>query len=807
MTRFSRIGALLTAAVGTTVFVGWLAGIGSLRSVSPGLASMKVNTALAFLAAGVALWLLLRPTVSALWPARILAGAVAAIGGLTLSEDLFGIALGIDQLILRDAVSTVHPGRMAPATALCFLLVGLGLLTLKGPRSSRRSVRASWFALPALFVSTVALAGYAYGVRSLYKVGPYTSMAVHTAACFFVLCLAILAADPTRGFGKIFVSETAGGILARRLLPSIPLLLFGLGWARLAGQDAGLYDTRFGLALMVVLSIAVSVLAVASTAVKLHAMDLERMDAQDAVKDANAGLERRVQERTQELEDSLAQVSRLGAARQEAEATLVSERSLLDTVVRSMGAGVITADASGKFVLFNPAAERLMGAGMLASSPEEWARDYCVYRVDGTTPFPSEDLPLGRALKGESSDAVEMLIARPGHSAWLSVSSRPLRDPAGAVTGGVAVFTDVTERREAAAEIAAVNDRLQRTVADLERLNAEKTSLADLGDALHSCLTLEEAYAEVELAAVRIFPNSTGELFAVNPSQNLMLRVAEWGNGAPSGIDKAFDPNDCWAARRRKVHAALGSEGGLCPHVPRPNRNRHVCAPLTGQDGTIGVIHVEISAEDGRAPVNPDEMIRSAAAAASLVAPAFTSIRLMDKLRFQSIRDPLTGLFNRRYMEESLKREIERAKRGKGHVGVIMLDVDHFKRLNDEQGHAAGDSVLRELGALLASQVRAADIACRYGGEEFALILPDADLEETFRRAEVVRIAVAGLSTRLSNGAVAAPRVSQGVAAFPEHGETPAELLQAADGALYQAKRGGRNRVERAAPVAAHVAR
>ena len=674
MTGFSRMGALLTAAVGATVFAGWLLGIPFLKSALPDLASMKVNTALAFIAAGVALWLLQKPATTSVFPARVLAGATAAIGGLTLAEDLFGVELGIDEFVLRDAAGTLHPGRMAPASALCFLLVGLSLLAFKASQKRRRVVRTSWFVLPALFVSTVALAGYLYGVRSLYTVGPYTSMAVHTAASFFVLCLAILAADPTRGFGRIFISETAGGVLARRLLPSIPVVLFGLGWARMAGQDADLYDTRFGLALMVVLSIAVSVLAVASTAVTLHSMDLERMDAQDAVADANAGLERRVQERTQELENSLAQVSRLGAARQEAEA-----------------------------------------------------------------------------------------------------------------------------------EISAVNGRLRRTVGDLERLNAGQTSLAELGDALHSCLTLEEAYAEVALAAVRIFPDSTGELFAVNPSQNQMFRVAEWGNGAPSGIDKAFDPSDCWAARRRKVHLALGTEGGLCPHVPRPNRNRHVCAALTGQDGTIGIIHVESvsSSGDGGTVVNPDETIRTAAAAASLVAPALTSIRLMDKLRFQSIRDPLTGLFNRRYMEESLKREIDRAKRSKSHVGVIMLDVDHFKRLNDEQGHAAGDSVLRELGALLASQVRSADIACRYGGEEFALILPDAHLEDTFKRAAVVRIAVAALSSRLSNGAVVTTTVSQGVAAFPEHGETPAALLQAADSALYHAKRGGRNRVERAPLVAA----
>ena len=164
MSRFSRVGALLVASVGGAVMLGWLSDFALAKSVLPGLATMKVNTACGFLAAGVALWSLHRSTPAARSLARALSVLVAALGGLTLAGDLFGIGLGIDQLILRDApqvANTLHPGRMAPATALSFFLVGLALLTVKERQSRRRIAWTYWLAVPPLFVSAVAIAGYA----------------------------------------------------------------------------------------------------------------------------------------------------------------------------------------------------------------------------------------------------------------------------------------------------------------------------------------------------------------------------------------------------------------------------------------------------------------------------------------------------------------------------------------------------------------------------------------------------------------------------------------------------------------------
>ena len=166
-----------------------------------------------------------------------------------------------------------------------------------------------------------------------------------------------------------------------------------------------------------------------------------------------------------------------------------------------------------------------------------------------------------------------------------------------------------------------------------------------------------------------------------------------------------------------------------------------------------------------------------------------------ELLREQSVRDALTGLFNRRYLEETLERELRRAERSDTAVGVIMLDIDHFKRFNDAHGHAAGDAVLRAIGGFLNASVRAADIACRYGGEEFTLILLDASQPMVRGRAEQLREDVKSLHVQYGGRGLEAVSLSLGVSFFPDHGPTGAAVLRASDAALYRAKREGRDRV------------
>lgn len=194
-------------------------------------------------------------------------------------------------------------------------------------------------------------------------------------------------------------------------------------------------------------------------------------------------------------------------------------------------------------------------------------------------------------------------------------------------------------------------------------------------------------------------------------------------------------------------------------------------------------------------PVSGEELKARLYAAGRILDAQEQLISAREELRAQAIRDPLTGLFNRRYMEESLGRELHRALRNQQPLGVLMLDLDHFKRFNDAAGHPAGDALLKELGALLQHRTRKEDIACRYGGEEFTVILPGMAVEMARRRAEELREGMKGAEVQHRGQSLGPVTLSVGVAAAPDHGATTEEILQAADEALYQAKAEGRDRV------------
>jgi diguanylate cyclase (GGDEF)-like protein len=305
LSRLIRIGCLLVATVGVAVLCGWIFDIPQLTRLLPGLAFMKINTACSLLSASIALWILHTHEPGSPWfpVARCLAVLLVALGGLTLSEHLFGWDLGIDQHIapsLQPSAHASHLGRVSPASSFLLTFLGLALLTLKA-RRSYLAASTHWLIVPPLLVSVLAVLGYAYGADSLYAVRPYASMAAHMAASFFVLSLCVLAADSAHGFARVATSDTDGGHVSRRLLPTIPIMIFVLGWIRVKGETLGLYDSQFGAALMVLLSITLCVVAVAWTAVTLHRVDLTRKLAEAEILALNAGLEMRVQERTHEL--------------------------------------------------------------------------------------------------------------------------------------------------------------------------------------------------------------------------------------------------------------------------------------------------------------------------------------------------------------------------------------------------------------------------------------------------------------------------------------------------------------------------
>ncbi|WP_224982531.1 diguanylate cyclase [Geomonas agri] len=324
---------------------------------------------------------------------------------------------------------------------------------------------------------------------------------------------------------------------------------------------------------------------------------------------------------------------------------------------------------------------------------------------------------------------------------------------------------------------------------DLQAANRDISDLSSMTQLLQSCSNFDEARGILSCYGEKFFPKGSGGIYLINPSRTLMTDVAIWG----AADRRPFTPDQCWAMRLGQSHLSAAVSDVQCQHVEEAIHSAHLCIPLAAHHETLGIL--SLSFPPKAEPEQIDKKRLKATAFAEQVALAIRSLQLREQLRELSIRDPLTGLLNRRHMEESLLREISRATRTKQPLSVVMIDVDHFKNFNDTFGHEAGDHVLKEVGHLLQKNVRDSDIACRFGGEEFTLILPDADCEMALEICNRFRAAVKGLQLFMGRQHLGHITISAGISVFPSDGDTIQQLLAAADEALYEAKEKGRDRV------------
>ena len=353
-----------------------------------------------------------------------------------------------------------------------------------------------------------------------------------------------------------------------------------------------------------------------------------------------------------------------------------------------------------------------------------------------------------------------------------------------------------TEAEQAKDQLQEANVKLSRSVQSLATRNREMTLLTHFGELLQASLSVREAYRILEQLTPSLFPKLSGEVYVLDAAKERLERRASWRyEGEVVASAEAFPSTDCWALRRTQAHLYLKSGTDvLCGHLEaRSPSAAHLCIPLIAQGEVFGVLHLQ-----GDSSALQKDARRFSRTASEQFALSLAGLKLKEELHYQSTRDPLTGLFNRRYLEETLERELARAARNSTSLGIVMIDIDHFKTFNDTFGHRAGDYVLREVAALLQRSIRSSDICCRYGGEELTLVLLDASLENTYKRAEYIREALEALSLTHEGRSLGKLTASFGVVSAPQHGERISDLLEVADVALYKAKRRGRNRVEAA---------
>ena len=815
--RFARFCALTVAALGVIVLFGWVLDIDTLKSVLPGLATMKANTALCFIFAGASLFSACQLKELSQWRAAQLAAAsmVMLLGALTLVEYLFAVDFGVDQILLlapSDPLSTVAPGRMAMATAAGFIFTGLALLLLD---SNRGRVISQIAALAGSLIGILAMLGYLYNITALYGISAYSSVALHTAIGLVIINIGVIVSRPRRCLMAVVTSSTMGGMMARRLLPLALTLPFLIGWLYIWGTRQGFYSADFGIALVVVLNVVVFAALIWRTAEILRRSEHQRF---------------------------------------EAEQTRHQQQVQLTGIIDSAMDAIITLDEDQIVRLFNPAAERMFGCmakQMLGESIERLIPGHLrQVHKQHMQRFAEE----GVTNRSMSSQKELLALHFDGTEFPIEASISKVR-----IEPGKQIFTvilrDVTERHRVEAALHSSEERFRSLV-------EQATDGIFVSDA-------QGHYIDV---------NSTGcAMLGYTRDEFLMLNVADIVDPADAGQIKCFDDGlvaaSEWHFRRKDGSCFLGEVRGrklpdgrlqviLIDITERKQREEELRIAATAFDAQVGIMVTDkrekivrvnrtfteitgYAAEEaiGKTP----RMLKSGRHDAEFYAamwesiqrtggwqgeiwdrrkngeiyPKFMTITAVnnaagepnyyvstqiditqrkaaeEEIKNMAFYDVLTRLPNRRLLMDRLDQALVSSARNGQTGALFFIDLDHFKQLNDTLGHDIGDLLLQQVALRLKSCIREGDTAARLGGDEFVVMIGElgSDMAEARDEAEAVgnKILTALNQTYLLATHEYHSTPSIGITLFSNKQPVAAEVLKQADLALYQSKKAGRN--------------
>jgi diguanylate cyclase (GGDEF)-like protein/PAS domain S-box-containing protein len=384
-----------------------------------------------------------------------------------------------------------------------------------------------------------------------------------------------------------------------------------------------------------------------------------------------------------------------------------------------------------------------------------------------------------------------------GEWRWHNGTGNTVRDANGKFLYFIGMGRDITEMKRLAEETKRTNEKLNIMIKKLEEQQRQNSILTEMRDMLQACSKMEETAPIIMGSMKKLFPASQGALFLLSNSRSDLESVVTWGDFPTGSENNIFSPDACWGLRRGRAHVVEDvGVGPICPHLIHTTPAPYVCLPLMAKGDILGLLHLKNTFNtNGSGNQEIADLKQMATTLSEYLSLSIANVKLSESLSKQSIQDPQTGLYNRRFMEESLQREITRAARKQTPIGIIMGDLDHFKKFNDVYGHAAGDKIIAQIGKLFNDKFRGSDIACRYGGEEFLIILPETSPEDTVKRAEALREEIKKLEMVFQGQILGIITMSMGIAAYPQNGVRMDELLRVADTALYKAKQEGRDRV------------
>lgn len=444
-------------------------------------------------------------------------------------------------------------------------------------------------------------------------------------------------------------------------------------------------------------------------------------------------------------------------------------------VLDRMRDGVVVVNQEERIMDMNAAAERFFGP----------RRDFLGRKLaDLFHPVSGKEVGIGEAEDGH----LELEEDAPTGNHWLDIMFSPLTSPEGQMRGHVVIIRDITRRRLAQAELERTNNELAQRIQELDEYSREMKQLNDMTVQLQACTRIEDAYPVIIKTMQTLLPTLAGGLYIYSPLTQSMRLACSWNDFAM--MVEEIELDECWGLVKGEIYRVFEFEAEKsCQHVEKGLGHHYACHPLIIDGEPYALLHYYYMGTS----LSPNKL-QMARIGADAIKMALANLKMQENMRQETIRDPLTGLFNRRYMMEILHLEIARSERSRRSLALIMIDVDYYKSINDQYGHSLGDQVLVQVSQVFLENIRRGDVACRFGGDEFVLVMPGVSLEVAVQRAEFIRLKVGNMKVRVEGGGEENITLSMGVAAYPSHGANADALLRAADQALYRAKEQGRNR-------------
>ncbi len=488
---------------------------------------------------------------------------------------------------------------------------------------------------------------------------------------------------------------------------------------------------------------------------------------------------------------------------QNARSQLLDSEEKYRSIFEHAVGGIFQIDLQGRFLNANPSMARVLGynsSEALSKGIDNIFKQIFVYQEHRTK-------LLSILTEFDTVERFETrLYKRDRRRIWVTMNARAIKNEQGDVTSFEGFLMDITERKTAEEilkqsreelEIRVISrtSELSTKLKELEQRNLEISILHEMSEMIQVCRNSEETYPIMIRYLNKFFPHDSGAIFLFKNNLPHKKPIVTWGNHEEKEIK--FAQYDCWALRHSKPYMVEDVDEKIaCSHVTQTPGTGHLCIPMIVQGEISGLFYLGFQQVVDGVILDKSKLERKRNLAITIseqLTLAIANLKLKESLKLQSVQDPLTGLFNRRHMEKYLERESHRAKRHQSVLGVIMIDIDHFKKVNDTYGHEAGDIVLKKLGSYLQKNVRIEDMACRFGGEEFAVVIVDTNLCDIKKKTKTICHEIREqLKVKYADETIEIT-VSAGAAAFPIHSSSIHEVLNLADSALYQAKKEGRD--------------